>query len=113
MAELHSRGCDELQIENFIAAGWDIWGPMANINDTMAFFEKYGDRIILGVSPAETYDKENESEESIRAKARAFVEKVCADPKKIRIVKRYFSPYLQGVYAEELYKASREIYENR
>lgn len=113
VAELHSCGCNELQIENFIAAGWDIWGPMANINDTMALFEKYGDRIILGVNPAETYDKENESEESIRAKARAFVEKVCADPKKICIVNRYFSPYLQGVYAEELYKASREIYQNR
>lgn len=28
------------------------------------------------------------------------------------MINRYFSPYLQGVYAEELYKASREIYQN-
>ena len=111
VAELHSCGCNEKQIENFIAAGWDIWGPMANINDTQALFEQYGDQIIIGVNP-DAYDPENDSEEVIRAKARAFVEKFCSNPKKICIVNRYFSPYLQGVYAEELYKASRQIYEN-
>ena len=111
VAELHSCGCNELQIENYIAAGWDIWGPMANINDTEKLFQAYGDQIIIGVNP-EAYDMENDSEEVIRAKARAFVEKHCADPKKVCIINRYFSPYLHGVYAEELYKASREIYQN-
>lgn len=111
VAELHSCGCNALQIENFIAAGWDIWGPMANINDTQKLFEQYGDKIILGVTP-DSYDPEKDSEEEIRAKARAFVEKFCGDPNKVCIINRYFSPYLHGAYAEELYKASRLIYQN-
>ena len=111
VAELHSCGCNEMQIENYIAAGWDMWGPMAQINDTEKLFQQYGDQIIIGVNP-EAYDKENDSEEDIRAKAREFVEKHCKDPKKVCMINRYFSPYLQGVYAEELYKASREIYQN-
>ena len=111
VAELHSCGCNEMQIENYIAAGWDIWGPMANINDTEKLFQQYGDKIIIGVNP-EAYDKENDSVEAIRAKAREFVQTHCSDPKKVCIINRYFSPYLQGAYAEELYKASREIYQN-
>ena len=111
VAELHSCGCNERQIENFIAAGWDIWGPMASINDTQMLFEKYGDKIILGVYP-DPYDIEKDSDEVIRAKAREFVKKVCSDPKKVCILNRNFSPYLRGVYAEELYKASRIMYEN-
>lgn len=109
VAELHSCGCNEMQIENFIAAGWDIWGPMANINDTQKLFEEYGDKIIVGVN-IDPYDKENDSEETVRAKAREFVNKVCSNPDKVCIINRYAAPYLQGAYAEELYKASREIY---
>ena len=111
VAELHSCGCNEKQIENFIAAGWDIWGPMASINDTQALFEKYGDQIILGVCP-DLYDAEAETEESLRARARAFVEKVCTDPNKVCLLNRNFSPYLRGPFAEELYKASRLVYGN-
>ena len=111
VAELHSCGCNELQIENYIAAGWDIWGPMAQINDTERLFQQYGDKIIIGVNP-EAYDKENDSEEIIRAKARKFVETHCKDPNKICMLNRYFLPYVRGAYAEELYRASREIYQN-
>lgn len=110
VAELHSCGANELQIENFIAAGWDIWRPMPNINDTKKLFEEYGDRIILGVMP-EAYDPEKDSEDEIRAKARAFVDQYCNDPAKVCIIARQFAQYLKGVYAEELYKASRLAYE--
>ena len=111
VAELHSCGCNEMQIENYIAGGWDIWGPMSNINNTQRLFEDYGDKIILGVMP-DLYDPKVDSEETIREKANAFVQKFCSDPDKICIINRYFGPYLQGVYAEELYKASRMKYEN-
>lgn len=110
VAELHSCGANEKQIRNYIAAGWDIWGPMANINDTKKLYAEYGDQIIIGVNP-DSYDKEKDSEETIRAKARKFVEDYCTNPDKVCIINRYFSPYLQGVYAEELYKASRQVYE--
>ena len=111
VAELHSCGCNERQIENYIAAGWDIWGPMAQINDTKKLHENYGDRIIIGVAP-DPYDPKKDSEEEIRAKARDFVARFCSDPSKVCIINRYFSPYLNGAYAEELYKASRLVYEN-
>ena len=111
VAEMHSCGCNERQIENYIAAGWDIWGPMAQINDTKKLHDEYGDRIIIGVAP-DPYDPEKDSEEEIRAKAREFVDHFCGDPNKVCIINRYFSPYLQGVYAEELYKASRQVYQD-
>ncbi|MBR5336499.1 MAG: methyltransferase [Lachnospiraceae bacterium] len=105
-AELHSCGCNELQIENFIAGGWDIWGPMASINDTYKLFENYGDKIIIGVSP-EPYDKANDSDDVKRAKAKEFVDKFCTVPGKVAIMNRYFAPYMEGVYAEEMYRDSR------
>ena len=112
VAELHSCGSNALQIENFIAAGWDLWCPMSEINDTEALFQKYGDRIILGVKP-EPVDWENDSEETIRAKARKFVEDHCSDPGKVCFVNRYIASTIHDAYGEELYKASREIYQNR
>ena len=112
VAELHSCGCNERQIENYIAGGWDIWAPMANINDTCALFRKYGDQIIIGVSP-EKYDKENDSEETIRAMGQKFARDFCSDPKKVCIVNRYFSPFMCGAYAEEVYRTSRQIYSGR
>ena len=69
------------------------------------------DKIIIGVAP-DPYDPEKDSEEEIRAKARDFVARFCSDPSKVCIINRYFSPYLNGAYAEELYKASRLVYEN-
>lgn len=111
VAELHSCGCNERQIENFIAGGWDIWGPMAEINDTKRLYREYGDKIIIGVA-LDPYDSEKDSEEEIRAKADAFVQEFCTDPQKVCIVNRYFAPYLRDAYAEELYKASRLAYHN-
>ncbi|MCC8163253.1 MAG: methyltransferase [Lachnospiraceae bacterium] len=109
VAELHSCGCNEKQIENFIAAGWDMWSPMDKINDTQKLFDEYGDRIIIGVSP-DPFDPETESESEIREKARNFVDHFCGTPGKVCIINRYFAPYLQGAYAEELYKDSRLAY---
>lgn len=85
---------------------------MANINDTKMLFEKYGDRIIIGVEP-DSYDPEKDTEEEIRASARRFAEYALSDPGKTCIVNRYFTPLLNGVYAEELYRASREILMDR
>ena len=111
VAELHSCGCNERQIENYIAAGWDLWSPMAQINDTQKLHDEYGDKIIIGVAP-DPYDPEKDSEETIRAKAREFVDHFCGDPNKVCFINRYFAPLLCGAYAEELYKASRLVYEN-
>ena len=49
---------------------------MSNINNTQRLFEDYGDKIILGVMP-DLYDPKVDSEETIREKANAFVQKRC------------------------------------
>ncbi len=107
-AELHSCGCNERQIENFIAGGWDLWAPMPNINDTQRLFEEYGDRIVIGLSP-DPYDEEQETEAEICAKAAAAAKRFCGTPGKVCVLNRKFTPYLKGKYAEELYRRSREI----
>ncbi len=108
VAELHSCGCNEMQIENYIAAGWDIWAPMANINDTYKLYKEYGDKIIIGVSP-EPY-KDEDSDEKKRAMAKEFVDQFCTTPGKPCIISRYFIPKLNGAYSDELYKDSRLVY---
>lgn len=113
VAELHSCGKNEMQIENFIAAGWDIWVPSPNINDTQMLFEKYGDRICIGVY-ADPYDAEKENETAIRAKARAFAERVCKDSEKAGVINiAFMMDYPGSAYVEEIYKISRQIYGDR
>lgn len=104
VAELHSCGCLGRQIENFIKGGWDVWHPMTNINDTMALFKVYGDRIVLGVSP------ENGTENwNTEAVAQAFVEDICADRQKVCVLSRYFVPQISDDYKRALNMAFRRI----
>lgn len=109
IAELHSCGCNELHIQNFIDAGWDSWSPMGNINDTQMLFEKYGDKIVLGVMP-DTYDVSSASSEEIRAEAIKFVERFCGTSGKVCILNRAFAPWMTEEYLKEVYKASRNMY---
>ncbi|MDD6678532.1 MAG: uroporphyrinogen decarboxylase family protein [Firmicutes bacterium] len=105
VANLHSCGCLEKQIGNFIEAGWDVWSLMTNINDTQKLFQEYGDKICIFVEP-DPVDLEKDSEEVLRQKARDFV-KFVAKPGKVCMLSRTFLPNLVGAYGEELYKASR------
>ena len=105
VAELHSCGKNEVQTENFIAAGWDVWMPMADINDTRKLFEKYGDKIVIGIVP-DMYDREAPSEIQKMA-ARKAVEQFCPKQGKACVINKYFTPYIQGAYAKELYRQSR------
>ena len=52
ICELHSCGHNEDRVEVFLEAGFDAWTPMP-MNNTPALYEKYGDRMVFGV----TYDK--------------------------------------------------------
>ena len=106
VADLHSCGANMRQIENYIAAGFDLWSPMPNINDTEALYQQYGDRIVIGVAAPE-YDSETETEEQIRKKARDFVEQHCSTPGKVCIINHQTVGRINGIFAEELYKASR------
>jgi hypothetical protein len=104
LAEFHSCGHVEQQVPNMIAAGWDTWSGMA-MNDTQSLYEKYGDRIVIGVVP-DQFDPAATPEEEQRAKAREFAAKFC-DPKKPCVINMYGAAVLTPAYREELYKESR------
>ena len=48
--EMHSCGCTGDLTPAMIEAGVDAWAPQRTANDTRAIYEKYGDRISIGVS---------------------------------------------------------------
>jgi hypothetical protein len=101
--DFHSCGHIEQQVPNMIAAGWDSWSGMA-MNDTQGLYEKYGDKILIGVVPEQLGPEAGEEEQ--RAAARAYVNKFC-DPKKPAIFNMYGAAMLTPAYREELYKQSR------
>ncbi len=109
-AELHSCGQLSKQIPNMIDAGWDAWGGQI-INDFENIYDKYGDKILVGVVP-EKFDPENTSEEEQRAIARRYAEKYC-NPYKPSYLHRYGAQFLTPAFREELYIQSRKIYSKK
>jgi hypothetical protein len=106
IAELHSCGRNMVQVENYIAAGWDSWTPQA-INDTRAIYHAYGDRIIIGVA-GDDYGPDATDEQQ-RAAARAYAEEFC-HPDKPSIFNIETGHLLKPAYRKELYRRSRVRY---
>jgi hypothetical protein len=104
IADFHSCGHVDMCIPNMIAAGWDSWSGMA-MNDTQGAWEKYGDRICIGVIP-DQFDPAVTPEEDQRAAARKFVDRFCK-PGKPALINYYGSSVLTPVFREELYRYSR------
>jgi hypothetical protein len=110
VANLHSCGNGIKQVPNMIKAGWDSWTPQGNVNDTADIYDRYGDQIVIAVSP-EIFDPETTSEEEQRAYARAYVERYCKPGKpSIFNFRNQSGKILTHAYNEELYKASRRAY---
>jgi uroporphyrinogen-III decarboxylase len=103
-ADFHSCGHVDVCVPNMIAAGWDSWSGMP-MNDTQTAYEKYGDKIVLGVIP-EQFDPAATPEADQRAAARKFVDKFCK-PGKPSLVNYYGAAVLTNAFREELYKYSR------
>ncbi|MCR4436064.1 MAG: uroporphyrinogen decarboxylase family protein [Clostridiales bacterium] len=106
-ADLHSCGHIEKLVPAMIEAGWDSWSGMP-MNDTQMLYDKYGDKIIIGVIP-DQFDPATTSEEEQRAAAAKYVEKFCK-PGKPSILNMYGAAVLTPAYREELYKLSRIKY---
>lgn len=106
---LHSCGHLMNQVENFIAAGWDAWDPQL-MNDTHELYEKYGDKILIGVLPTH-FDPAATTEEEQRAAAREFAEKFCS-PEKPSFINFYTitEMLMTPAFREELYICSRKNY---
>ena len=107
VADLHSCGKIDNQVQNMIDAGWDSWTPM-DICDTEKIFDTYGDKMIFGVMP-ERFDPKTASEEEQRGYARRFVEKYCRPDKYARIG-NYAIDMLTPAFLEELYVGSRRYF---
>ena len=108
IADLHSCGNHgATQIENIIAAGWDIWRGQP-MNPTPELFEKYGDKITL--APMLDPVPEGATDEEKKAIARAYVEKYCTTPGKTIVMNHDSYQAVDKVVYQELYIASREAY---
>ncbi|MDO4622542.1 MAG: uroporphyrinogen decarboxylase family protein [Eubacteriales bacterium] len=103
IADLHSCGHIESQIENIIAAGWQSWTPMA-MNNTLKLYEEYGDQIIIGVCDT-PFDK-NASAEEQKARGEAFARKYFSTNKP-STYSLYSAACMTPPYMEGIYRASR------
>lgn len=97
----HSCGKNEKLVPCMIEAGVDMWMPQ-NINDVDMLRERYGDKIVLGVTP--TVDPKA-SDEEIDAAAKAFVEKYCPQLRERPIVMR--DNGLDRRFTDKVYQYSR------
>jgi hypothetical protein len=101
----HSCGNNIRQVENYIAAGYDAWNPQP-INDTAAIYERFGDRLLIGV-----YDepRPDATQDEQRQAAQAFANRFCR-PGKPSYLNMYSAECLTAAYREELYRQSRINY---
>jgi hypothetical protein len=105
IADFHSCGHIDVCIPNMIAAGWDSWSGMV-MNDTQADYEKYGDKILIGVVP-DLWDPKTTPEERQREEARKFVDKFCKPGKPCLVNSFGAAEILTPAFREELYRYSR------
>ncbi|MDD6189730.1 MAG: uroporphyrinogen decarboxylase family protein [Clostridiales bacterium] len=120
--ELHSCGCNALQVPNYIKAGWDAWAPQL-MNDCYDLYDKYGDKLLIATFPQNipeeimalpTTEEQGKAfaalpEEEQRRIAREYVDRVC-QPGKPSFYNYYASHWLTPAFREEMYKQSRINY---
>jgi hypothetical protein len=104
-SEFHCCGHVDMCIPNMIEAGWDSWSGMA-MNDSQGDWEKYGDKISIGVIP-DQFDPATTSEEQQKAEARKFVDKFCKPGRSAVLNAMYAGGLVTPAFREELYRYSR------
>lgn len=104
---LHSCGHNFDRIQCFIDGGFDSWDPQL-MNDTHTLYERFGDKILIGVVP-EPFDPETTSEEEQRRRAREHFDRFCK-PGKPSYIGVYGSAALTPAFSDELYEYSRKKY---
>lgn len=107
VADLHSCGATHKRTQCFIDAGWDSWRPQP-MNDTLAMFDEFGDKICLGVVP-EKYDPEKTTADEQRELGIAFARRICV-PGKTAFVSLSAAPMMTDAFREGCYKESRILY---
>lgn len=102
VAVLHSCGHTEARIECYIAAGWQAWNPQ-DMNDTIALYEKYGDKMILTVN-ADLHEGMTDEEQIEYAKE--YAKKYCKPGKPSMV---FYDTNFRA-FEKEIYKQSRLAY---
>ena len=106
-ATLHSCGHTDSRVQCYIDGGFDQWDPQL-MNDIHALYERWGDKIVLGVWP-DQFDPETTSLEEQRERAREFV-KMYTQEGKPAIFGHYGRFAQTEAFTEEVYKVSRQRY---
>jgi len=105
--ELHSCGHNEARCGVFVDAGFDGWRPMP-MNDTPALYEKYGDKINIGITYDKPFDPETATEEEQKAAARDFVARFTVPGKAGEFATGHNQKISTEVFLKELYRESRK-----
>ncbi len=105
--ELHSCGHNEDRCNIFVEAGFDGWRPMP-MNDTVALYEKYGDKINIGITYDKPFDPATATEEEQIAAADDFVERFSVPGKAGEFAPSHNRAIATEVFMKELYRASRK-----
>ena len=109
ICDLHSCGHVEDRCSVFVDAGFDSWTPMP-MNDTVALFDKYGDKIAIGVVNPFHFDPATATEEEQRECARKFAERFCKPGFRATWSNYNNRAEMTPAFREELYKQSRIAY---
>ena len=109
--DLHSCGHVEDRCGIFADAGFDSWTPMP-MNDTIALYEKYGDKLAIGVVNDEPFDPATATEEEQRAAARKYAQRF-TKPGKLGFWSGFYNApgQMTDAFREELYKCTRQLYD--
>lgn len=98
----HSCGKNEMLVPAMIAQGVDMWCPQS-MNDVKMLNEKYGDKIMIGVTPPMLAP--DASQEEIEATAKAFVAEYAPTFQEKPVI--MFDFMCAPAYKQELYKQAR------
>ena len=106
--DMHSCGKNEMLVPAYIAAGCDSWSGQT-MNDKPMLYDKYGDKIILGIEPDLTvaFGQPVELEDAIGT-AQRFMDKYIPNFKERPVLMgMFFGP---DGYSEYLYENSRNAF---
>jgi hypothetical protein len=105
--DMHSCGKNELLVSAYIDAGCDAWGGPQPMNDKDMLYEKYGDKLIIGLDPDIEFTPATLDADAI-ASAKRFIAKYGPSMEK----KPFLCATMNGSQAfnDTLYEESRKLF---